>query len=135
TPKEHMSFPAFKYKEVVKEIWNDSKLLEMFTKRFFFMIFQYDKQGTLRFKRGMFWTMPTEDLEEARIVWKKTRKCIDADITDISELPKSSENRVAHVRPHGGNKKDTHETPSGRQLTKTCFWLNAKYIKKQIEKD
>ncbi|MCK5452338.1 MAG: restriction endonuclease, partial [Candidatus Aenigmarchaeota archaeon] len=134
SPKESMSFPTFKYKEIVKEPWDDSKLHEMFNKKYFFIIFQYDEQKTLRFKKGMFWTMSAEDLKEAKIVWNKTRRCINADITDISELPKSSENRVAHVRSHGRNKKDTYETPSGRHLTKTCFWLNAGYIKEQIGK-
>lgn len=132
TPKESMSFPAFKYNEIVKETyWEYSKLYEQFTKRFFFMVFQKDAEGVLRFKKGMFWTMPAKDLKEAKTVWKETKKRIN---NDIDTFPKISENRVSHVRPHGQNKDDTHETPSGKHWTKRCFWLNAKYIKEQIEK-
>ena len=131
TPKESMSFPAFKYIEIVKETsWEYSKLYEQFTKRFFFMVFQKDAEGVLRFKKGMFWTMPTKDLEEAKTVWEETKKRIN---NDIDSFTKISENRVSHVRPHGQNKDDTYETPSGKHWTKRCFWLNARYIKEQIE--
>jgi hypothetical protein len=47
-------------------------------------------------------------------------------------LPKKSESWIAHVRPHGMNKKDVDETPSGKWEVKKCFWLNASYIKEVI---
>ena len=95
------------------------------------MIFQKDDEGLLRFNKGMFWTMPAKDLEEAKTVWKKTKEHV---LDDIDTFPKISESHVAHVRPHGRNKADTYETPSGQHWTKRCFWLNAGYIKEQIEK-
>ena len=131
TPAESMSFPAFKYLDLVKVVWEDSRFYEFLTKRFFFMVFQEDDSGILRFKKCMFWAMPSKDLEEAKTVWEETKRRV---LADISDFPKISENRVSHVRPHGRNKDDTYESPSGKHWTKKCFWLNAKYIKEQIEK-
>jgi hypothetical protein len=70
--------------------------------------------------------MPYEDREEAKYVWNKTVKLIKADIT--SELPRSSENRVVHVRPHAQDSDDV-EIINGIPIKKKCFWLNGSYLK------
>lgn len=137
-PAESMSFPYFKYKEIVNESWDDSQILSQLNKRFFFMIFQYDKrrtkkeetEGILRFKKGMFWAISDDDLQDARSVWEETVRRINEG--KASELPKSSETRVVHVRPHGRNAEDTCETPQGEQVIKKCFWFNASYIEEQV---
>ena len=131
TPKEDMSFPYFKYKDIVKENWDDSTLMELLDRKFFFMVFQYDKSNVLRFKKGMFWNIPYDDLNEVESVWHETVKRILE--YRAESLPKKSENRVCHVRPHARNAQDTCETPYGEHLVKKCFWLNAKYLKEQIE--
>ena len=54
-PKESMSFPTFKYTEIVKENWLDSELYETFsTTKYLFMIYQYIDDDTLIFKKGMY---------------------------------------------------------------------------------
>jgi DNA mismatch repair protein MutH len=132
-PKEDMSFPYFKYKEIINENWEESTFLEQLEHRFFFMIFQFDVKDNLIFRKGMFWTIPYQDLKEVEKVWKETVKRIEEG--KASDLPKSSENRVAHIRPHGRNSEDTCETPQGEHVVKKCFWLNAGYLKGQIEKN
>ena len=97
------------------------------------MVFQFDEEEVLRFRKGMFWNIPYEDLKEVENVWHETLKRIMDGRAD--ELPKKSENRVSHVRPHARNAQDTCETPYGEHLVKKCFWLNAKYLKEQIEID
>ena len=58
-PKESMSFPTFKYTEIVKENWLDSELYETFsTTKYLFMIYQYIDDDTLIFKKAMFWNVP-----------------------------------------------------------------------------
>ena len=53
-PKESMSFPTFKYTEIVKENWLDSELYETFsTTKYLFMIYQYIDDDTLIFKKAM----------------------------------------------------------------------------------
>ena len=49
-----------------------------------------------------------------------------------NNFPKSTENRVCHVRPHAQNASDTYELPDGRMYPKQCFWLNNSYINTQI---
>lgn len=132
--KESISFPAFDYVELSKEkSWDDSKLKYLFGKKFFFVVYQKDGEKSKVLKKVMFWNMPYDDLnKEARSVWKETVRKIRAGECD--DLPKISNNRVSHVRPHGINKLDVCKAPDGKFYTKKCFWLNAKYVRDQIGK-
>lgn len=132
-PKESMSFPAFKYTEIVNEEWLDSELYETFsTTKYLFMIYQYIDDNTLLFKKAMFWNVPEKDLNsEIKKVWETTVKRIKNN--EYNNLPRISESPVLHVRPHAQNANDTYPTLDGKQAIKKCFWLNASYIKKQIE--
>ncbi len=141
-PKEDMSFPAFKFLDVTKEVWNaedDSERVPTFKKqlqnRFLFVVYQCDKDcksdDNKKLVKAFFWTMPNEVLDdEVRKVWSKTKAAIRA--SDVERLPKKSENRIAHVRPHGRNADDTDTLPNGKEETKRCFWLNSQFIKQQI---
>ena len=55
----------------------------------------------------------------------------DGDVTR-NNLPKQSENRVAHVRPHARDASDTYPLPDGREMTKQCFWFNRTYVESII---
>lgn len=127
-PREHMSFPAFKYRDLVRQEWLDSDLREALSKRFLFMFYeQIDDEVT--FHHAAFWAMPETVLDgEVKRVWDTTVNRIRSG--RANELPKSTESDVAHVRPHGRNALDTDETPQGRQLIKKSFWLNNRYISK-----
>jgi hypothetical protein len=104
-----------------------------------FVIFHQRADNQFVFNRVMFWNIPNEDLEQVRIVWEKTVQTIREGVRLIptsrgisNNLPKQSENAVAHVRPHGKDASDTLPLPDGRMMTKQCFWLNNTYIKQQI---
>jgi hypothetical protein len=139
TLKESMSFPAFDYKELARDFWQDDEnemmtefhyILE--TQKFLFVIFQKVKDSDeIVLRKTMFWNFPMADLPEAKRVWEKTVACIQEG--RYKELPKTTESPVAHVRPHGADGNDTLETPQGNQEVKRCFWLNAKYIQNAIE--
>lgn len=93
-----------------------------------------------KFKEVKFWNMPIDDLEEVHRVWERTVNTIKEGVKLVStkngisnNLPKSSESKVAHVRPHGRNGDDKLPLPDGRMMTKQCFWLNNSYIAKQIK--
>lgn len=134
-PKESMSFPTFKYTEIINENWLGSELYETFsTTKYLFMIYQYLDDNTLVFKKAMFWNVPEKDLNtEIKRVWKNTVEKIKNN--EYDNLPKISESPILHVRPHGQNKNDTYPTLDGKNSTKKCFWLNASYIKQQIEEN
>ncbi|MCU0678167.1 MAG: DNA mismatch repair protein [Candidatus Pacebacteria bacterium] len=143
TPKEAMSFPTFKYTEIVNQLWDgdeeEGQIRAEFQKqiesRFLFIVYRCeDKCSTSDsrvLEKAFFWTMPSEDIIEAQRVWTETVQRTKNGQAD--NLPKSSESTVAHVRPHARNAEDTYETPHGTFVTKKCFWLNIKYLKKIIE--
>ena len=125
-PKESMSFPTFDFGEVASQEWEESALCHMLEQKFFFVVYQYDSSGVLRFKKALFWNMPYDDRLAAREAWMRARAAIKA--SRPSGFPKASDSPVVHVRPHGRNAQDTLPLPDGTLHTKQCFWLNAKYI-------
>lgn len=142
--KENMSFPTFKFKELVKEEWDDSTFGNYLREtRFLFVVYKFDQQGELRLKGCQFWNIPYDDLEgNVKLVWERTQKILCEGLKvekrngkNYNNFPKSTENPVCHVRPHGQNSKDTYELPDGRWYPKQCFWLNNSYILSQLDKN
>ena len=139
--KESMSFPTFKFKELLDEEWEESTFGNYLREtRFLFVIYKFDEQEQLRLKGCQFWNIPYENLEgNVKKVWEETQDVIRQGLRvevrngkNYNNFPKASENSVCHVRPHGRNAKDTYELPDGRQYPKQCFWLNNSYILAQL---
>lgn len=139
--RENMSFPTFKFKELVLEEWEDSKFGSYLSEtKFLFVVYKFDENQTLRLKGCQFWNIPYNDLnEEVYSVWAGTKMVIKEGIIvtqkngkNSNNFPKSTENRVCHVRPHAINSKDTYDLPDGRKYPKQCFWLNNSYILSQL---
>lgn len=139
--KESMSFPTFKYKELIEEEWENSTFGDYLREtRFLFVVYKYDENGELYLKGCQFWNIPYADLEgNVKDVWKETKQVlIDGLEVNIvngkyhNNFPKASNNPVCHVRPHARNAKDTYELPDGRPYPKHCFWLNNSYILSQL---
>lgn len=139
TLKESLSFPAFDYKDIILQSWYDEENqtmadfhLMLETQKFLFVVFQKTKSGDdVVLKKIQFWNFPMEDIAEAKKVWEKTIDCIKEN--RYEDLPKVTQSKVAHVRPHGKNSKDTIETPQGTREMKKSFWLNAKYVQEALE--
>jgi DNA mismatch repair protein MutH len=129
TPKESMSFPSFKYLEIINEVWEDSSFREKLERKFLFAIFREGSDGIVRFEKTFYWNMPYLDREEARRVWEDTKRRV---MIDAEDLPKSSESRVAHVRPHAKNSLDRYPTPQNTEVVKKGFWLNRSYLRDVI---
>lgn len=139
--KESMSFPVFKFKELVKECWEDSTFGNYLREtRFLFVVYKFDDEKVLRLQGCQFWNIPYDDLEtEVRSVWERTKQVLLDGLEikvvngkNYNNFPKATENRVSHVRPHARNAEDTYELPDGRFFPKQCFWLNNSYIYEQI---
>ena len=142
--KENMSFPTFKFKELIREEWEDSTFGNYLREtRFLFVVYKFGKDDVLRLSGCQFWNIPYKDLEvEVRSVWERTKQVlIDGLQVEMvngvrkNNFPKASENRVSHVRPHAQNGDDTYELPDGRQYPKQCFWLNNSYIYEQLNNE
>ena len=147
TIEQSMSFPAFKFKELIKEEWETSELKEMLeTTRFLFVVFKFNENKELILKGIKFWNMPLIDIEsEVKKVWEQTVAIIKNGVKlekrgnrIYNNLPKLKGNRVVHVRPHTSkssyepNTPFSDELPNGMWMTKQCFWLNSSYIVEQI---
>ncbi|MBL1281335.1 MAG: hypothetical protein COA33_013735 [Fluviicola sp.] len=145
-PKEDISFPNFKYEEIINLDWEESEFKHILEQKFFFVFYQFEND-ILTLKKVKFWNMPYPDIEEAKQVWDKTVETIEkgkiiSEITDKgirkTYFPKKTENRISHVRPHARDKVDCYDLPvkdkltNATEYTKHCFWLNASYVKNEI---
>ena len=143
--KESMSFPTFKFTELVEEKWEESTFGTYLEQtRFMFVVYKFDENDNLVLKGCQFWNIPYHDLEnDVKSVWEKTVKVlkeglqvtIDDKGRSSNNFPNASEKRVSHVRPHGANAADTYPLPGGGEYTKQCFWLNNTYICSQLHED
>lgn len=144
TINENMSFPNIKFKELIQEEWEDSTFGNYLREtRFLFVVYKKNTHGEPILKGCQFWNIPYEDLEHnVKNVWETTKRVIieGVQITknkrgqNETNLPKSADDPICHVRPHASKVTITDELPDGRQLTKQCFWLHKKYILSQLEK-
>lgn len=142
--KESISFPYFKYTDIINQNWEDSDLREeLETTKYMFFIFKMENNEYI-FKGIKLWNMPEFDIETSVMeMWKKTYNTIKTgNIVKTIEngIRKTnfvgmSENNVCHVRPHGKNANDVCKLPVADKLTgateytKHCFWINNNYIR------
>ena len=124
-PRESMSFPGFKYLDIVNENWEDSSFFEKLEHKFLFVIFRTDENNLEKLEKVSYWNMPYQDRLKAQYVWEETKRRVS---TNASDLPRSTESEVAHVRPKARNSADKLLTPQGDFQVKKCFWLNREYI-------
>ena len=147
--KESMPFPAFEYKKLIEQEWENSDLRNQCesTKDMFFVFKMVDEDYI--FQGIKMWNMPELTIDnEVRIVWERTKNVvasgkivrgIDNRGNRITNFPGSSENDVCHVRPHAINSSDTFDLPVNdlftgtSSYTKHCFWLNSKYLERILE--
>lgn len=130
TPREAMSFPGFKFLDIIHEDWEESSFFRKIESKFLMVVYKPDKHGVERLEKAAYWNMPYSDREEARRVWEETKARVQV---DAKSLPKSAESTVAHVRPKGRNGRDRIPTPQGDMQLKQCFWLNAAYVAKILQ--
>ena len=145
--KESMSFPAFKFCNLVKQEWEDSDIHEYFSEtKFLFVVFK--RKGPEYVLLGAkFWNMPTADLDgDVRAGWENIKNTIVRGVrftispngTVSNNLPTKKDNRIIHIRPHakkaaydlgdgfvrGNVKRDANPLPDGRWMTTQSFWIN-----------
>lgn len=144
-PKEDISFPNFKYEEIVNEEWDDSNFKDILEHKFLFVFFQFENDQLI-LRKVKFWNMPYAGILEAEKVWAKTKDIVSKGHivrevkgkTRFTNFPNKTFNSVSHVRPHATNAADTYPLPTKDKLTKAkdytkhCFWLNNTYVRDEI---
>lgn len=76
-----MSFPAFKFNEVVNQSFEDSDFYDNLTKRFLFPVFkrlknQKPSDDEIIFLGAKFWYLPEKDLDVIKSVYDDTAKTL-----------------------------------------------------------
>ena len=156
--RENMSFPPFKFKELVNETWEESTLFNYFdTTRFLFVIYQSDGKH-YKLIGSQLWNMPYNDLNSiVKKGWENIKISIingvtftpqkyGAGIRYLNSLPKPKDNPIIHIRPHAqksafkfkdgtiiGNLSNANELPDGQWMTTQSFWINNTYLLTQLK--
>ena len=144
--KESMSFENIDYQEVYDcEEWTDSRLYELFTSRFLFVIYREtdrilhlpngNTESEYQLDKVTLWTMPQADLDVAKEYWESIRECIKQDHISPKYFWSIKDKRHFHVRPKASLAKDLVDTPHGTKTKKYCYWFNASYVKNIIENE
>lgn len=130
--KESMSFENIDYQEVYDcDEWTDSRLYELFTSRFMFVIFKETDnllslpngktESEYKLDKVAFWTMPQADLNVAMQYWENIRQCVKDDHISPEYFWGIKDNRDFHVRPKATLAKDMVDTPNGTKAKKYCY--------------
>lgn len=131
-PKEDISFPPFDYYDLEKTPFEDSDFLQYLQQKWLLVIYRDESDGIFRLSDVAFWQMPEKDIPEARRCYEQMQTNVRHGHAEISV--KASENRCCHVRPHARNRQNTLPQPHGTPTVKKSFWLNASYMKDEIER-
>ena len=135
--KEAMSFENIDYLEVAEcENWYESRLYELFSNRFLFVIFKEQNKGKEDYilKDAFFWTMPQEDLEIAEEYWELIRKIVLEEHISDGYWWKAKDKKKFHVRPKAQKATDLAPTINGKKAKKFCYWFNNDYITEIVRK-
>ena len=144
--KESMSFENIDYQEVADcGEWTDSRLYELFTNRFLFVIFRETgnalqlpdgkTEPEYKLEKVAFWTMPQEDLQVAQQYWHNIRQNVLDNHIAPQYFWSIKDNKYFHVRPKAQVADDMTENPNGGMVQKYCYWFNQKYVKNIIENE
>ena len=135
--KEAMSFENIDYIEVAEcEEWYDSRLYELFSSRFMFVIYREQNKDKNDFVLDdvFFWTMPQQDLEWAETYWKHIKDCVEAGNISEQYWWKGSDKKKFHVRPKAQKATDLAPTVDGLGAKKYCYWFNNDYVREIVER-
>jgi len=136
-PKEAMSFENINYFDIIQEEdWYESRLYELFTSRFLFIVFQDCGQSGVedyRLQKAFFWTMPYNDLKEAEPYWKNIKDNVAANHISPEYFFRESEHKKFHVRPKAKDSSDLADNPNGGYCKKYCYWFNHEYVQHIVE--
>ena len=135
-PKESMSFPAFKYEELVEQTWETSDFHSQIDHEFFIPVFQFNTpdprnegRKELTFRGAFFWYIPDEDFDVIQKVWEDTQAKVSR--MGFDHFIGAGDRRIAHVRPHAKDSKDMYPYQGGNYV-KRSFWLNDNYLSNVI---
>lgn len=135
--KEAMSFENIDYMEIAEcDNWYESRLYELFSNRFLFVIFkeQNQGQGDYVLDNAFFWTMSQEDLKHAELYWNHIKENVLSNHISNEYWWKGKDKKKFHVRPKALKATDLAPAPCG-EAKKFCYWFNNDYVKQIVEEN
>lgn len=135
-PAEAMSFENINYFEILKEDdWYESRLYNIFTGRFLFVVFRERNNEEFYLDKAFFWTMPFDDLNDAAEYWRHIRTAVKNNTIAPEYFYRESDNKKFHVRPKAKNADDLAINPHGGYVKKYCYWFNHDYIQQIVNQN
>lgn len=154
--RENMSFPPFKFMELIGQDWEESDICRYFSETKFLFVVYKKLQNEYVLQGARVWNMPVKDLEgDVRLGWLAIQEriregitfTISASGTISNNLPGKKDNRIIHIRPHatkaayrlhngilrGNVERDANPLPDGQWMTTQSFWINNDYIMEQLD--
>jgi len=132
------------------------------SKKFFYVIFRMitktmpefkklskeEKNKAIVLDKVVLWNVPWKDIEnKAKKTWEETIKIMKKWVTITpkvkkykdwyktdyyNDLPSKAETDMIHIRPHAPDATYRDLLPDWQTITKSCFWINADYIGKEL---
>lgn len=136
--KEAMAFENIDYQEVYDNSeWVDSRLYEIFSSRFLFVVFKEQTEGQKDYilDNVFFWTMPQQDLLGAKAYWEHIRENVLSNHIDHQFFWKAGDDKKFHVRPKARDSKDLADNPNGGKCKKFCYWFNNDYVRQIVKEN
>jgi DNA mismatch repair protein MutH len=124
-PYEALSFPVFRYQELIREDWAESELLSRLDKFILVPVIAAKGLGSVGagvIQSPVLWSPSESDLEGMAREWTMFRDEIEAG--KARALTPASLTDYIHVRPKGKDSLDTDPAPIVGPVVKKCFWLN-----------
>ncbi|WP_108062641.1 Sau3AI family type II restriction endonuclease [Poseidonibacter lekithochrous] len=161
-PFEAVSFPTFKFKELIKEEfyegknedtkeeWENCTFLQNINRILFIPILR-NSQKELEFEnrilgKAFFWSPSVEELRIIEKEWLNYKNEINdgkvaverkynskGGYREVNGLKPASKTEIIHIRPHAKDRSDRDEDHLGNSIIKQSFWLNKKFLQKLIE--
>jgi DNA mismatch repair endonuclease MutH len=143
---EHLSFPHQPMKSIAEEEYFEDSQLSSYLQSFLFIpIYKPSKKSynlaEWKIGRAYHWKPSDKELHDIKKEWTLFRDKIreGINLTKVSvnskrgfiiknDLPKSSETRYIHMRPHGRDGSDVDKSMefNGKYIVKMSFWLTQK---------
>lgn len=155
-PKEDSPFKNFSFQELAdNDVWEESyPFIEIYNKRFFFVVFKENDSGLFVLDSVKFWGFPEHHLSEIKRVWQETRQIIKDGVQLTQKgkrvstnFPQSKINQIIFAKIHAQNSlyeinpgqfvgkgklSDTDVLPDGRHITKHSFWISKKFLREVL---
>ncbi len=132
-PYESLSFPAFRYKELIEETWEDSDLLSR-VEYMLVLPLQGKRKNTPQadclLRSPVFWRPSAAELETIHREWELFRLEIREGMAN--HLTPASETVAIHVRPHARNSGDVDFAPIVGPVIRKSFWLNRPWVQAML---